>query len=537
MPIRLTDDDDDDQSKGSSNNNNNNNNNDNPKHDRSRNTDSDSNAGIIGVILLVLFGLFKFPKTTIAILLVAAVAMYMTGVFDGGTSGGDSSTQNNRFGLGCKIDQKKYDKAAVYTPLDVEFTKSSLPRAATLEKFAPKRLNQGQQGSCVGWASAYAARTIVEAVATGDNPNDVAFSPAFLYNQIALEDCDGSYTSEALEKLENDGALFLSEFPYDESTCSHKPNAKELARAKDYTIRGYTRLSKSGNEYDVNLDALKQNIAQGGPVILAMKIPNSFCEITNEELWTPRKNEFKNIDNLGGHAMCAVGYDDDKFGGAVQIMNSWGSDWGARGFIWVKYSDFMQFCREAYAVFPPEGSAQVSDTKFELSLGLWQRTGANAGEFMELEQTGKYTFANTTPFEKGASFKIAVNNSMDCYLYIFGEETDGSSYILFPYEKFSPYFGVTGTRLFPRDKSLTADNKGTVDYMAIVATKEPIDFKQLNNRINNSSKQSYAARVREAVGKEAIANPDWLVDTDGIQYSGESDGKNALIMVFEITKE
>ena len=53
--------------------------------------------------------------------------------------------------------------------------------------------------------------------------------------------------------------------------------------------------------------------------------------------------------------------------------------------------------------------------------------------------------------------------------YLFGEETDGSSYVLFPYtEKHSPYCGITGTRLFPSDHSLEADDVGTVDVMAVV---------------------------------------------------------------------
>lgn len=51
----------------------------------------------------------------------------------------------------------------------------------SLQRFCPTPQNQGQQGSCVGWGSAYTARTILQAVATGENPNQIAFSVLVFY--------------------------------------------------------------------------------------------------------------------------------------------------------------------------------------------------------------------------------------------------------------------------------------------------------------------------------------------------------------------
>jgi C1A family cysteine protease len=43
----------------------------------------------------------------------------------------------------------------------------------------------------------------------------------------------------------------------------------------------------------------------------------------------------------GGHAMCAVGYDDGRRigdeAGAFIVRNSWGMDWGANGYGFVPY--------------------------------------------------------------------------------------------------------------------------------------------------------------------------------------------------------
>src|SRR5262249_55515703 len=60
------------------------------------------------------------------------------------------------------------------------------------------------------------------------------------------------------------------------------------------------------------------------------------------------------------HAMCVVGYDDDKK--AYLLMNSWGKGWGENGFCWVSYGllqkiskDGDTFARAAYAVYGPGG--------------------------------------------------------------------------------------------------------------------------------------------------------------------------------------
>ena len=51
----------------------------------------------------------------------------------------------------------------------------------------------------------------------------------------------------------------------------------------------------------------------------------------------------------GGHALCAVGYDDQKFGGVIKIKNSWGSSWGARGYGFIPYDYISDFLWDAWA--------------------------------------------------------------------------------------------------------------------------------------------------------------------------------------------
>ncbi|MBK6947955.1 MAG: hypothetical protein IPH16_07775 [Haliscomenobacter sp.] len=129
----------------------------------------------------------------IPILIVGAVWYFFLGgqqMFSGPLEPEESGVDIPSFSLGASLSEERFDKAQVFEPLAYGVSgMNSLPRRMSLQQYAPTPLHQGGQGSCVGWASAYAARTILESRASGKNPNEVAFSPAYLYNQIHLENC------------------------------------------------------------------------------------------------------------------------------------------------------------------------------------------------------------------------------------------------------------------------------------------------------------------------------------------------------------
>ena len=150
----------------------------------------------------------------------------------------------SQFATGGKLDPEQFKKASVYEGLADDNTKNPLPEMVSLAKFAPDRMNQGRQGSCVAWSSAYAARTIIESASTAQDPNAVAYSPAFLYNQIGLDGCQGSYLIRAMEFMTNKGALPFGNFPYDENDCSRQPNTTLWNYASQHKMHGFNRLTR-----------------------------------------------------------------------------------------------------------------------------------------------------------------------------------------------------------------------------------------------------------------------------------------------------
>ena len=51
--------------------------------------------------------------------------------------------------------------------------------------------------------------------------------------------------------------------------------------------------------------------------------------------------------------MCIVGYDDYKYGGAFEVMNSYSTEFGDNGFVWVSYSDFLKTANQAWIMNTP----------------------------------------------------------------------------------------------------------------------------------------------------------------------------------------
>jgi hypothetical protein len=98
-------------------------------------------------------------------------------------------------------------------------------------------------------------------------------------------------------------------------------------------------------------------------------------------------------------------------------------------------------------------------------------------------------------------------------------ETDGSSFVLFPYtDKHSPYCGITGYRKFPRAQSLMADSLGNKDYMAIVVSKDELDYNALNTAINQDGGSDYLSKVNNAVRSIAIRSARFSNTNDGRMY-------------------
>ena len=441
------------------------------------------------------------------------------------------------FAKGGTLDPDEFKKASVYEGLSDDATKNPLPEAVSLAKFAPSRKNQGQQGSCVAWSSAYAARSIIESASKAADPNNVAFSPAFLYNQIGLDGCQGSYIIKAMQFMTEKGAVSYSDFPYDDQDCSRQPSSQMANNAMQHRMHGFNRLTEDDGVSNISFRAIKEHLAKDAPVVIGMMVGGSFMqEMMGQKVWHPTDEDYSQV-GFGGHAMCIIGYDDRVEGGAFEIMNSWGTDWGQNGIGYVRYADFKKFVREAYGVDPMPKTGAALNLDFECNIGLVNNASK---QYIPLKASTGNTFTTTSPIKKGTTFKIEIKNGIACYIYLFAENTAGKSFVLFPYKPIhSPYCGITGTRLFPRTESIRADENGNKDFMGIVVSKQPLDYASLSNAMNNSSQATFAGKLNEVISSAAIKNVQYNNTQTGSIYfkAAATETNNIIGCVVEISKQ
>jgi hypothetical protein len=237
-----------------------------------------------------------------------------------------------------------------YEPDDQGFAED-LPSSVSLRKFAPTPRNQ-QGSTCVGWASAYCAMsTQFNYTYNITNPVEkdaFAFDPYFLFHQIKGEDnadcAKGTSLLNALVALRDYGIkrqLFPAHMVCENDLASNLYN-QSLGYSKPFKIKDALIFDLSNDETP---EVMKYALSMGFPVLIGTNVTEQM-EIDSRAkhgqgvgLWEP-KAEYK--EKLGGHAMCVVGYDDSKFGGAWEIQNSWGTGVGDNGYVWVKYADFNQ---------------------------------------------------------------------------------------------------------------------------------------------------------------------------------------------------
>ncbi len=451
--------------------------------------------------------------------------------------GGGLAKVISGFATGGKLDPNEFKKASVYEGLADDNTKNPLPEMVSLAKFAPDRQNQGKQGSCVAWSSAYAARSIIESASTAANPNNVAFSPAFLYNNIGLDGCQGSYIIKAMEFMTSKGALPFKDFPYDENNCSRQATNDLLNNATQNRMHGFNRLTEDAGVSNISFRAIKEHLAKDAPVVIGMMVGGSFMQdMMGQKVWHPTDEDYSQV-GFGGHAMCVIGYDDRLEGGAFQIMNSWGPEWGQNGLGYIRYGDFTKFVREAYGVDPMPKKGAALNIDFECSIGL---VNNDTKAYIPLRATGSNLFATASAIKKGTKFKMEIQNAIECYIYLFTPGTAGSSFVLFPYKPIhSPYCGITGTRLFPRKESIRADSSGNKDFMGIVVSKQALDYKALNDAINKSSELTYAGKLNDAINAMAIKNVQYKNSNGGTIYfkAAATETNNVVGCVVEIDKQ
>ncbi len=221
------------------------------------------------------------------------------------------------------------------------------PPSVDLSPNFPVPGDQGRQSSCVGWATGYALKSYQEKVEIGWSLNtaDHLFSPAFIYNQINRGQDRGSFIHEALQLIVDKGAAPLSLMGYSQTDFTAPPSAQALEAALKFKGKEWRRVNDTSQ--------MKAALVNRKPVVVGIGVFQSLYQLTGDN---PVYNTKTGAAD-GGHAVTIVGYDDNRYGGAFKIINSWGQGWGDGGYFWIPYSFAPEIISQAYVLDDAENGS------------------------------------------------------------------------------------------------------------------------------------------------------------------------------------
>ncbi len=245
-------------------------------------------------------------------------------------------------GLGLEwLDSDAYRNAAVMRADPV----ATLPPSVDLSDDTPPPGNQRNQGSCVGWAVAYALKTYHERVERGWSLTDQArvMSPAYVYNKIRLPG-GGARFLDAFNLLIAEGVSSWKQMPYNPLDHKTKPGAAARAEAANYRIAAWGAVYRGTNNASF-VEELKRHLVAGRPAVIGVPVYPDFDALSESNpIYDDASGKIR-----GRHALMIVGYDDTRV--AFRFINSWGEDWGIDGYGWIAYAASESLIREAYITY------------------------------------------------------------------------------------------------------------------------------------------------------------------------------------------
>lgn len=205
--------------------------------------------------------------------------------------------------------------------------KASTPRHVDLRDLCSPVEDQGELGSCTGNAIVGALEYLLlkEGAAYAD------LSRLFVYylerdaeNTVRID--GGAMIRTGVKQVHKHGVCDESVWPYDIGKFKRRPPKKAYEQALRRRTSEYLRVR--------GLAMLKRSLADGFPVVFGFSVYSSFETKKVERTGVvplPRPRE----KMLGGHAVLAVGYDDDVK--SVICRNSYGPGWGIEGCFLLPY--------------------------------------------------------------------------------------------------------------------------------------------------------------------------------------------------------
>jgi C1A family cysteine protease len=240
------------------------------------------------------------------------------------------------YAQGCLFDPIEAAKQPLYHKPTLGFAKNTL----SFRDSCPPIGNQKNCKSCVAWACSYYGLSLSKK--QGANP----FSPHFICAKT--QHCEkGMTVPEAVNIIQNQWVpahTTYAEVPCDWQEKKLKETHVEKFYQRDTNPNApISRLNADVKDFMERLKYQFSNYA----IIAVLRFDESQKELKGANTFlTPTPPVQKSTQY---HAVCVTGFDSDEDNGFLEIVNSWGSDWGDKGFAKIKREHIPSVVVAVYA--------------------------------------------------------------------------------------------------------------------------------------------------------------------------------------------
>jgi C1A family cysteine protease len=327
--------------------------------------------------------------------------------------------------------------------LSTAYGDDNLPASVDLTQYFPPIGNQGQYGTCVAWAVGYNLRSFMFArvnnLTTSDMTDDSkVFSPKDLFLAIPSEkrgaDCNGTTFQAALDVIVSRGIARMDVVPYTNlGSCTGSVQTSWTENAGNYKILDYRQI-------DQTVENIKRYLYQGKAIVFGAKLGDEFMNAYGDVVISSQTYNY--TGQHAYHAMILCGYDDSKgSAGAFKVINSWGTDWGNSGFIWVDYNYFIQQDYFAFACFIAnniEDEPDLDNPTSGYDLQAWELNDY----FMDGYENTTYREASYNVYNTGENALYASDDWNILYLYYNAYDINDYGIVL--YDMYTDNYGTYG---------------------------------------------------------------------------------------------
>lgn len=222
-------------------------------------------------------------------------------------------------------------------------------------EFSPIR-DQGQLGSCTAFSASGLVEYFEKKAYNTYTPISTRFTYKTTRNLLKLTGDTGAYLRTVMGSIALFGTPPEEYWEYNGASEEQnpdfdiEPSAFCYAFGQSYQSIKYVRLDQPEVTSEQLVNILKDYIKRELPSMFGFTCFQSLGQSNANGGLIPFPSESERI--IGGHAIVIVGYDDDKkivnqlnnkaTVGAFLIRNSWGTDWGEKGYGWIPYDYFKQ---------------------------------------------------------------------------------------------------------------------------------------------------------------------------------------------------